>query len=159
MLDFDVEVKFYYLTLTLTEVTSGSFTVDIPAEGNREHLKDAPWDLFCIPFEDNLQIESTGTATFNAVTVNRELAISIAQGMAAGLTGWLLDLQIVPYSCMTGFIRTNDVLDIKAQNANRYTMVRSNTNQNVLPMIWATASSGTKMIALSTPKTVDNVKM
>ena len=64
-------------------------------DNNRVHLEDSPYDMFCIPYSDDLVIKKEGT---NYCTANKSLALSIATaiGQQSGdpniydiqLSGW-----------------------------------------------------------------------
>lgn len=78
--------------LELTQIfTFASVEID----NNRNHVLDAPYDIFCIPYSDTkrLQIDSSTT-----VDCSKDLAIGIAQEIAkdAG-TGSIYDTQLLPY--------------------------------------------------------------
>lgn len=143
------------VTLTLEKLTYGSYTLTFPDETKRYHLKDAPYDMFAIPYSD------AGTMTIGSLITNnnKSLAVAIAQGLASKLDAGLHDLQIVPYCPFTGYTVTlGEHVQILDTNEKRYTTIKKDT-ETVLFMIWCTASSGTKNITLNNPITYTNKKL
>lgn len=53
---------------------------------------DAPYDMFCMPYSDSLQIK-VGTA--DAVTASKELALTFANNIARNSS--IYDMQLLPY--------------------------------------------------------------
>lgn len=150
-----VEIRsFASARLTLPIASFGSYSMPVPLPEGRLHLKDAPYDMFCIPCGD-VRIKNTVGTTFD-VTVDRSLAISIGQGLAKALGSFLYDMQILPYCPMSGFQIEDDVIDIHTTDSKRFTMISSST-ANVIPVLWSTASSGSKTINFEFP--IDNLKI
>ena len=97
-------------TIELTQLfTYASVEID----GNRNHVVDAPYDMFCIPYSDTKSIQVDSSTT---VLCNKELAISIAQEIAhdAG-SGSVFDTQLLPYCPCQELINQNP--NITADNA------------------------------------------
>lgn len=97
-------------TIELTQLfTYASVEID----GNRNHVVDAPYDMFCIPYSDTKSIKVDTSTT---VLCNKELAISIAQEIAhdAG-SGSVFDTQLLPYCPCQELINQNP--NISADNA------------------------------------------
>lgn len=141
---------------TLTPIALGDYTIQIPSEVNRLHLKDAPYDIFCIPYGE-IQVRNSKVESFTNVDINKSLAISIAQGIARGLGSNLIDLQLVPYCPMTGFNTGDGYIDINNANTKRFTAIKNLANNNVCYVIWSTAANGSKNIEFTIP--VDNLKI
>lgn len=154
---FMVQSFFQNLTITLEKITASSdiYTVTIPGSANRLHLKDAPYDMFCIPF-----MTGTVSDTYNSVQTSQTKAqvLNIAQSIASQLGSNLFDLQLVPYSPMTGFEgfydNINDTVDLyfKGTDSKRFTYVKTSANAKAVPLFWSTASSGSRSIK------IDNVE-
>jgi len=143
------------VTVSLTKMEYGSYQVSFPAQDGRYHLKDAPYDMFCIPYGDNVKVS---IAPYT-VTTNKTSAIAIAQQLAVALDANLYDLQLLPYCPLTGYmIYVDGTVSFNDVNTKRYTAIKSGDSVAGL-MIWATASSGTKNIILETPLTYTNKKI
>ena len=68
--------------------------VECTIDTQRAHLEDAPYDMFCIPYSDDLQIYD-GTDTF---TCNKAVALSMATAIGeTGGAGSVFDVQLLPY--------------------------------------------------------------
>lgn len=89
----DVEVKpggtEYYI-----ELEQLAYSMRVYIDNNRSHLEDAPYDMFCMPYSDTLQIYD-GTSTFTCKK-NVALTMATAIGAKAGSAN-LYDVQLLPY--------------------------------------------------------------
>lgn len=125
---------------------SSSVTID----NDRYHLEDQPFDMFCIPYSDTLEIYKNGTKLF---TANKSLAVGIATaiGEKSG-SGNIYDIQVLPYCPISNIIQDGfiDILE------NKVDYITQN-NQNVGVVLWATRSSFT--VNLDKQITVDNYKL
>lgn len=143
-----VNVRFVYaynsITLTLEPMTYGSYSCEFPDENNRYHLKDAPYDMFAIPYSDKGSIRKPlGTTN---VPNNKTLAISLAQEIARKLDANLYDMQLLPYCPFGGYNMVGNVMSLTDTNVKRYTSIKDANDNVTAYMIWCTASSGTKTI-------------
>ena len=135
------------MELTLEPMTYGSYYCEFPDENNRYHLKDAPYDMFAIPYSDKLSIQIPKGST--DVKISKTLAISLAQEIARKLDSNLYDLQLLPYCPFGGYDMVGLTMGLTDTNAKRYTAIKDDTNTVKAYMIWCTASSGTKNIIMS----------
>ena len=148
--------------LTLTQIPAGTYKVTIREQ--RIHLKDAPYDMFCIPYPigyDDFHISNQydSVLPFDTV-VSHKTSLLIAQGIAEGLGDFCYDVQLLPYCPLTGLIidLDNHKIDVNASGlSNTRVQVVQKDTQVVDCIIWAAASSGTKNIPLNIP--VGNKKM
>lgn len=127
-----------------TEVSGGQYQATISS--SRYHLKDAPYDMFIMPFGDNITWKNTGDFS---VDVNKVEALGIAQGLAAELGSNLYDIQILPFCPTEAFTTGGKEININALSDKevRRTLIYSKGTKNVRGAIcWVTASSGTKEI-------------
>ena len=148
------------LTLKLTEVVEGEYSIDYPGKTEKIINKNAPFDLFCIPFSDDMKIK-VGNLEFQA---NKEFAMSIGSEIARNLGASCYDVQLLPFCPMTGFtIEDNGTtFNINSTDTKRTTFVKNANKENVYALFWSAASSGTKNIFKSdeTPyATVSNKKI
>lgn len=130
------------LQIKLQKVTGLNAThkVTIPGPANRLHCKDAPFDMFCIPYYDGA-IKNSSSDTFGTIQGDLLLFLSLAQSIAQQLSTNLYDLQLLPYAPITGYSKTSEGLDLKADNAARLTIVTDSANKNVMPILWSTSIS------------------
>lgn len=157
---YKVIVSATKITLKLTPVVEGEYTIDYPAKTGRLINKNAPFDLFCLPFSDNMKIKAA-SSEFQA---NKEFAMSIGSEIARNLGAACYDVQLLPFCPMTGFtIEDNGTtFNINSTDTKRTTFVKNANKDNVYALFWSAASSGTKNIFKSdeTPyATVSNKKI
>lgn len=141
------------LKLIADEVTGGQYTTSISS--SRYHLKDAPYDMFIMPYGDNITWKNTGDFS---VGVNKVEALGIAQGIAAQLTDKnLYDIQLLPFCPTEAFVCSTDdngvtTIDINASSDKdvRRTLIYSKGTTNIRSAIcWVTASSGSKVVEMN----------
>ena len=143
--------------LRLEEMTYDTYKMSFPGETERYHLKDAPYDMFAIPY---------GDISLNGVPHNKTAVLSIAQEIARNLTNAVVyDLQLVPFCPFTGWnigvIEGVKTITLTDTNAKRVTYVTDDkpepTNKCVL--VWCTASSGTRSVYVDHEPSYTNKKM
>lgn len=122
--------------LTLENVGVG---VEVTIDEDRAHLNDAPYDMFCIPYSDTLQL-TDGVDTF---TVNKAIALGIATeiGVDSG-SGNLYDIQLVPYCPNRALILGSsdpNVLDLT--NIKYDIITETVSHEKKSAVIWCTDSS------------------
>lgn len=155
------------LVMTLEPLPQGEYKIVMPSAIERYHLKDAPYDMFCIPYaveKESVKVKSTGTSSFTELAISSSQAMSIAQGIAEAIgQANIYDLQLLPYCPMSGFDLTHAVdtstIDIKAADSKRYTMVTNTTATpvNKAVILWSLASQGS--LNITKPITVVNKKI
>ena len=132
--------------LTLESMTYGSYSCEFPDENNRYHLKDAPYDMFAMPYSDKGSIQKPNGTT--NVPNNKTLAISLAQEISRKLDANLYDMQLLPYCPFGGYNMVGNVMNLTDTNSKRYTAIKDANDNVTAYMIWCTASSGTKTISI-----------
>lgn len=157
---FEIYIKYNSLRLTKTPVVEGEYSIDYPGKTGKIINKNATFDLFCIPFSDDMKIK-VGNLEFQA---NKEFAMSIGSEIARNLGAACYDVQLLPFCPMTGFtIEDNGTtFNINSTDTKRRTFVKNANQDNVYVLFWSAASSGTKNIFKSdqTPyATVSNKKI
>lgn len=117
-----------------------SATISKPAA--RYHLEDQPYDMFAIPYSNDLVIKKNGTTLF---TANKSLAVNVAVQIAAATgTANVYDVQLLPYCPVRYCIKDDGSFDIGNAKVD-YVTNKDNTNIGVI--LWATISSFTFDIA------------
>lgn len=157
--DSRVVISYDSLQISLQELAEGEYKVTFPNNTNRLHLKDAPYDMFCIPCPVDKEITISNVNPAFNVPMNKELAISLAQGIAQQLGTNLFDLQLLPFCPMTGLVVEADGdININTTDSKRVTVITNaagDTNRGVL--LWSLASQGTFNIPYN--KQVTNKKL
>lgn len=138
--------------LTLEPMTYGSYSCNFPDENSRYHLKDAPYDMFAIPYSD--------TGWLQGLKHNKTLALSIAQELSRKLDANLYDMQLLPYCPFGGYtVNSTGNMILTDTNAKKVTRIVDANDTTKLYMIWCAASSGTKNIILSEGISYTNKKL
>lgn len=157
--DSRIVISYDSLQITLQELAEGEYKLTFPNATNRLHLKDAPYDMFCIPCPVDKEITISNVNPAFNVLMNKELAISLAQGIAEQLGKNLFDLQLLPFCPMTGLVVEADGdINVNTTDNKRVTVINNgagDTNRGVL--LWSLASQGTFNIPYS--KQVTNKKL
>lgn len=148
--DFTYETYRIKLEQVPQQVTA---TISKPAA--RYHLEDQPYDMFAIPYSNNLEIYKNGTKLFNA---NKSIAVNIAtQITAATGSANVYDVQLLPYCPVRYCILDDGTFDIKTAKVD---YVQDKNKNNIGIILWATTSSFTFDIAkeiVSTNPKIENL--
>ena len=116
--------------------------VECTIDSQRAHLQDAPYDMFCIPYSDELKIYD-GTDTF---TCNKAVALSMATAIGEqGGQGSVYDVQLLPYCPIREAIQRSatpsDTLDITTI---RYDLsTQKTTGTKLSAVLWSPRSTFT----------------
>lgn len=151
---YKMSLSLTLLRPVLTPVVEGDYTIDFPAKTGHLINKDGPFDIFCIPYSDDMSIQ-VGSSI---VSANKQFAMSIASELGRTLVDNCYDIQLLPYCPMTGYTVTGKLFDINSTDTKRYTAIKKG-DQTAYWMFWSTASSGTFNIQLplaSTNKKIEN---
>ena len=131
--DFSYEA--YRITL---EQIPQQVTATISKPEARYHLEDQPYDMFAIPYSDDLEIYKNGTKLFNA---NKSIAVNIAtQITAATGSANVYDVQLLPYCPVRYCILADGTFDVKTAKVD---YVQDKNKNNIGIILWATTSSFT----------------
>lgn len=143
--------------LRLEEMTYDTYKMAFPGETERYHLKDAPYDMFAIPY---------GDISLNGIPHNQTAVLAIAQEIARNLTNAVVyDLQLVPFCPFTGWnigvIEGVKTITLTDTNAKRVTYVTDDKPEpeNKCVLVWCTASSGTRSLYVDHEPSYTNKKM
>ena len=146
---YRLNVSYAYATIQLQTITGtiATHVITMPAPANRLHCKDAPFDMFCIPFGDNIGISNSVNPLETPVETNSTGYLALSQSLAQQLGVNLYDLQLLPFCPATGlnYYKTADgkkYIDLNTGNTQRYTFATTSDYKNYMPLIWCTASSG-----------------
>lgn len=149
---FEIYIKYNSLRLTKTPIVEGEYTVDYPVKTGHLINKSAPFDVFCIPYSDDMKIK-VGTKEIQA---NKQFAMSIASELSRNLGNYCYDIQLLPYCPMTGYKVTDNIFDINSTDSKRYTPIKKG-DQIVYWMFWSTSNE--KSFTIQHPIQVSNKKI
>lgn len=144
----------YSAKVTAKESQLTTWVTPFPDPTARLNLKDAPYDMFAIPYGDVTCICNNHT-----FQMSKELAMSFAQGIAQSLGNTVYDIQIQPYCPASGLAISNGVINFNTTDPKRYSqfVVSGSSDTVVGAMLWCTASSGEKVIDYNLP--VNDIKV
>ena len=152
----------FYITATAKlyqiQLTQLYAEAQVTIDSNRTHLEDSPYDMFCIPYSDELVIKSNGT---NFCTANKSLALSIATeiGKQSGSAN-IYDIQLLPYCPVQRAIQANGDFDIVNES---YDVITNTNGDNLGVVIWCDHSNFTfdiaHQIVVSNPKVSNQCDM
>lgn len=132
---FKMYYSYYEYTMTLEQVY---VTATTTINSDRYHLEDQPYDMFCIPYSDNLEIYKNGTKLFNA---NKSIAINMAIeiGADAGINS-IYDVQLLPYCPVRYCIKSDGTFDIGDAKVH---YIKNDEDENIGVILWAISSAFT----------------
>ena len=160
-------IRYIYDTLipTLEEITSPSYNTTIPKSDIREHLKDAPYDMFAMPYSDDIVLKITNVPDLNnstsikTINVNKLSSLQVAQNLVETMgTSVVYDLQLLPFCPFSGYIMSDNQL-IASYKEGRTALIYNSKKDAINCIFFCTASSGTKKIILDEPLTFTNKKI
>ena len=129
------------------QLTNVGISVYVDLNSDRAHLNDAPYDMFCIPFSDTMQLKY-GSTTF---TCSKNIALGIATEIAKDLgSGTVYDVQLLPYcpnrTLVIGSSTPSTLLDL---GGIKYDLIKESvTNTAKSAVIWCTESTFQVPIAI-----------
>ena len=122
------------------QLTSVGISLYVDLNSDRDHLNDAPYDMFCIPFSDTIKLKY-GSVEF---TCSKNIALSMATEIAKDLgSGTVYDVQLLPYcpnrTLVVKSSSPSTVLDLAGV---KYDLIKeSSTNSPKSAVIWCTEST------------------
>ena len=133
---FRLSYEYDIWVLTLEQIFTDAV---VTVNDTRYHLEDQPYDMFCIPYSDDLKIYQNGT---ELLTANKSVAVNmaIAIGEEAG-TDNIYDLQLLPYCPVRYMIKSDGTFDIG--NSRVHYITKSGTSTKLGVICWATISAFT----------------
>lgn len=144
---FTSETAYQKLTFEQQDV---NLSVTVPA--TRYHASETPYDIFCMPYSDDLVIKKSG-ATYISKT-SASAALSIAQQIAASVgSGNIYDIQLLPYCPVRYCIMDDGSFDIgSAIYSDVVAKDASENTTKVSVLLWATTDNFELNIPISIPE-------
>ena len=131
--------EFTYATYRIKiEQIPQQVTATISKPEARYHLEDQPYDMFAMPYSDDLEIYKNGVKLFNA---NKSIAVNIATQIAAATgSANVYDVQLLPYCPVRYCILDDGTFDVTTAKVD---YVQDMNKNNIGIILWATTSSFT----------------
>ena len=148
---FTSDTAYQKLTFEPEEV---NLSVQVPA--TRYHASETPYDIFCMPYSNNLTIKKSGVTYVNKT--NASAALTLAQQIAAQVgKDNIYDIQLLPYCPVRYCIMDDGSFDIGSAI---YSDVKAG-DDTVSVLLWATTDNFELNIPIKIPEeqTVLNKKI
>ena len=144
---FTSETAYQVLTFEPVEV---KLSVTVPS--TRYHASETPYDIFCMPYSDSLEIKKSGTTYINKT--NASAALTLAQQIAVEVgSGNIYDIQLLPYCPVRYCITDDGTFDIgSAIYSDVISDDGSGTTTKVNVLLWATSDNFELNIPISIPE-------
>ena len=144
---FTSETAYQRLTFEPVEV---NLSVEVPA--TRYHAAETPYDIFCMPYSNELVIKKSGATYINKT--NARAALTLAQQIAAEVgSGNIYDIQLLPYCPVRYCIMDDGSFDIGSAI---YSDVKADdgtgTTTAVNVLLWATSDNFELKIPIEIPE-------
>lgn len=156
-----------YVKNVLVEDITNSITVaETQVLADRYHLTDAPYDLFCMPYADNLEIKNSAVTSFQNVKASRQLAMDVARAFITKYSqaGTVYDAQILPYCPLTSTTISKNAdgsitMDLVDSTGKMYTPIKDGNGETINYLFHASLSSFSRQIPLDPPITISDYKI
>ncbi len=133
-----------YITLTF-EPVKVNLSVEVPA--TRYHASETPYDIFCMPYSNDLVIKKSGNTYINKTSASA--ALTLAQQIATEVgSGNIYDIQLLPYCPVRYCIMEDGSFDIGSAI---YSDVKAG-DDTVSVLLWATTDNFELNIPISIPE-------
>lgn len=126
--------------IKLEELKNNTFSLTINA--GRRQLRDAPYDMFCIPY-GNLTIRQNNQKIGNSTEY---FSLKLAQAIAAKIGNNLYDLQLLPYCPRIDMFFNNEINITTGIEGQDYSLLKVDLDEDEIDaaslIIWCDKSSG-----------------
>lgn len=126
-------------------ISGKTYKTTIPGDESRNHLTDAPYDMFAIPFGEVLLYSAN-------ITTTKEAALEIAFEFAKDLgKESIYDIQLLPYCPRQNMILSGRVVEVFGTQGSDYNYIYDMNNNVKSIMIWCTKSSDSFVAEADSP--------
>lgn len=147
----NITLKCLSLGIDLEEILDYTGTINIGA--TRYHLNDAPYDMICMPYSNDLKIYKNGA---QILTANKELAFNTMMSLSRKYGGesakFLYDVQLLPYCPVRELIQSDNTVDVRDDDR-IVSYIKNNNEENIGAIFIAKSSSFTLNIPFNIPIT------
>ena len=119
---------------------------------NRTHLQDQPYDMFCIPYSDDMLFKHTDSGNTFISPYTKSLAMSFAQQLAADLGNEVVyDVQILPYCPVPNLYTEEEGSGVMTYRDVAATYIEDGNGNPISAIFWAATSA----FSLEIPYTIE----
>ena len=162
--DMTITTSNYFCSLTKV-AEEGTFSYEIPISRNK--VKDAPYDIFAIPYSPDRNNEpyvwiSANDMGAEGAHLSSEIALLVAQNISEKWGATLYDLQLLPYCPLPELLSdpgTRDMSIVNLQNGIDFTLVKDSNNKIMSMIVFPNNSSFSTKIKLQNPIEIRDVKI
>lgn len=141
---FSITSTTSYQTLTFEQQ---DINLEVTVPSTRYHASETPYDIFCMPYSNNLTIKKSGNTYISKTSAGA--ALSIAQQIAASVgSGNIYDVQLLPYCPVRYCIMDDGSFDIGSAI---YSDVKAD-DETVNVLLWATSDNFELNIPIEIPE-------
>ena len=161
-----IKYKVKSVSAVLTEVMQdGTYSFDIPISRNK--VKDAPYDMFAIPYSPDKNNEpyvwiSANDMGAEGAHLNSEISLLVAQNISEKWGATLYDLQLLPYCPLPELLSdpgTSDMSIVNLTQGTDFTLIKDSNNKIMSMIVFPNNSSFSTKIKLQNPIKISNVKV
>ena len=145
----------YFISLSsISENTTYNLNI-----GDRFNLETAPYDMFCMPYSDGIQVFKNGALTCtSSIEIAFNAAMELSRVFGNESAKFLYDLQLLPYCPARWAIQEDGTLDIGGNDLG-VTYITQTNGGNVCPVFFCDSDNFTLNINLENPIEVTNPKV
>ena len=161
-----IAYKVKSVSAVLTEVMQdGTYKFEIPISRNK--VKDAPYDMFAIPYSPDSNNEPYVWIAENdmgaeGAHLNSEISLLVAQNISEKWGATLYDLQLLPYCPLPELLSdpgTSDMSIVNLRNGFDYTLIKDSDDKIMSMIVFPNNSSFSTKIELQNPIKISDVKV
>ena len=161
-----IKYKVKSVSVVLNEVMQdGTYKFEIPISRNK--VKDAPYDMFAIPYSPDRNNEpyvwiSANDMGAEGVRLNSEISLLVAQNISEKWGATLYDLQLLPYCPLPELLSdpgTSDMSIVNLKTGADFTLIKDSNNKIMSMIVFPNNSSFSTKIELQNPIKISDVKV
>ena len=161
-----IKYKVKSVSVVLNEVMQdGTYKFEIPISRNK--VKDAPYDMFAIPYSPDKNNEpyvwiSANDMGAEGARLNSEISLLVAQNISEKWGATLYDLQLLPYCPLPELLSdpgTSDMSIVNLRNGADFTLIKDSNNKIMSMIVFPNNSSFSTKIELQNPIKISDVKV
>lgn len=137
---FSVRIYGATYNITLTRLPDQALTYTATFPDDRYQLEDAPYDMFCMPFSDDLAIYKNGVKKFDS---SKSLAWQTFMSLASKYksAGFIYDIQLLPYCPVRYCLTTSGTFDVGNNIVGTVNKTENNNTSTVAYILFGSKAS------------------
>lgn len=142
---FSVRIVGVKYSITLTRLPDRGLSYKTEFPDNRYQLEDAPYDMFCMPFSDDLDIFKNGVFQFKS---SKALAWQTFMSLASKYkkAGFIYDIQLLPYCPVRYCINPDGTFDVGSNIVGTVTQTENTITSTIAYIMFGSKASDSFII-------------